>query len=208
MKSGGLASIIQKKYTPYKQSKELVLERDNILEQDFSTTSINQKWVSDITYIYVQKEGWCYLASVMDLHSKKIIGYHFSKQMTTDIIVQALKNAYVSQRPKGKVILHTDLGSQYTSQDFKNLTSELNVIQSFSRKGCPYDNACIESFHSLIKREWLNRFKIRDYGHAYRLVFEYLEAFYNTKRIHSHCDYMSPNDYEELYRRVQVPYKM
>ena len=66
-----------------------------------------------------------------------------------------------------------------------------------------WDNACIESFHSLIKREWLNRFKIRDYGHAYRLVFEYLEAFYNTKRIHSHCDYMSPNDYEELYRRVQ-----
>ncbi len=65
------------------------------------------------------------------------------------------------------------------------------------------DNACIESFHSLIKREWLNRFKIRDYDHAYRLIFEYLEAFYNTKRIHSHCDYMSPNDYEELYRRLQ-----
>lgn len=89
MKSSGLASIIQRKYTPYKQSKELVLERNNILEQDFSTTSINQKWVSDITYIYVQKEGWCYLASVMDLHSKKIIGYHFSKQMTTDVIIQA-----------------------------------------------------------------------------------------------------------------------
>ena len=67
----------------------------------------------------------------------------------------------------------------------------------------PWDNACIESFHSLIKREWLNRFKIRDYNHVYRLVFEYLEAFYNTKRIHSHCDYMSPNDSEELYRRLQ-----
>ena len=66
-----------------------------------------------------------------------------------------------------------------------------------------FGNACIESFHSLIKREWLNRFKIRDYDHAYRLIFEYLEAFYNTKRIHSHCDYMSPNDYEELYRRLQ-----
>ncbi len=77
----------------------------------------------------------------------------FSKQMTTDIIVQALKNAYVSQRPKDKVILHTDLGSQYTSQDFKNLTSELNIIQSFSRKGCPYDNACIESFHATLKKE-------------------------------------------------------
>ena len=72
-----------------------------------------------------------------------------------------------------------------------------------SKKAYPWDNACIESFHSLIKREWLNRFKIRDYNHAYRLIFEYLEAFYNTKRIHSHCDYMSPNDYEELYRRLQ-----
>ena len=132
IKSSSLSSIIQKKYTPYKQYKELVLERDNILEQDFSTTSINQKWVSDITYIYVQKEGWCYLASVMDLHSKKIIGYHFSKQMTTDIIIQTLKNAYVFPRPKNKVILHTDLGSQYTSQDFKNVTSELNVVQALS----------------------------------------------------------------------------
>ncbi len=87
---------------------------------------------------------------------------------------------------------------------------------SYSKKAYPWDNVCIESFHSLIKREWLNRFKIRDYDHAYRLIFEYLEddhayrlifeyleAFYNTKRIHSHCDYMSPNDYEELYRRLQ-----
>ena len=79
----------------------------------------------------------------------------------------------------------------------------LNGVGSSAGKLLAWDNACIESFHSLIKREWLNRFKICDYGHAYRLVFEYLEAFYNTKRIHSHCDYMSPNDYEELYRRVQ-----
>ena len=78
-----------------------------------------------------------------------------------------------------------------------------NMQCSYSKKAYPWDNACIESFHSLIKREWLNRFKIRDYGHAYRLVFEYLEAFYNTKRIHSHCDYMSPNDYEEMSRRLQ-----
>ncbi len=142
--------LFQKKYKPYKQSKELVLERENILEQDFSTTSINQKWVSDITYIYVQQVGWCYLASVMDLHSKKIIGYHFSKQMTVDIVIQALTKAYVSQRPQGEVILHTALGSQYTSKD---LTSRLNIKQSFSRKGCPYDNACIESFHATLKKK-------------------------------------------------------
>ena len=121
MKSAGLDSIIQKKYKPYKQSKELALERESILEQDFSTTSINQKWISDISYIHVQEEGWYHLASVMDLHFKKIIGYHFSKHMTTDLIIQALMNAYVSQRPKNSITLHRDLGSQHTSQDFKGL---------------------------------------------------------------------------------------
>lgn len=135
MKTAGLASIIQKKYKPYKSSKELVLEHENLLEQDFSTTSINQKWVSDIMYIHVQKEGWCYLASVMDLHSKEIIGYHFSNQMTTDLMIKSLTKAYISQNPKNEVILHTDLGSQYTSKEFKDLTTKLNISQSFSRKG-------------------------------------------------------------------------
>ncbi|MCU7212747.1 IS3 family transposase [Turicibacter sanguinis] len=202
MKSGGLASIIQKKYTPYKQSKELVLDRDNILEQDFSTTSINQKWVSDITYIHVQEEGWCYLASVMDLHSKKIIGYHFSKQMTTDIIVQALKNAYVSQSPKDKVILHTDLGTQYTSQDFKNLTSELNVVQSFSRKGCPYDNACIESFHATLKKEEVYQTKYVTFEQARMALFQYIEGWYNRKRIHGSINYLTPEECEQLARQI------
>ena len=76
--------------------------------------------------------------------------------------------------------------------------------RSYSKKAFPWDNACIESFHALIKREWLNRFKIRDYQQAYRLIFEYIEAFYNTKRIHSHCDYMSPNDFEKLYEQTQT----
>nr|WP_297767928.1 integrase core domain-containing protein [uncultured Butyrivibrio sp.] len=76
--------------------------------------------------------------------------------------------------------------------------------RSYSHSGYPYDNACIESFHSLIKREWLNRFSIINYKHAHRLVFEYIETFYNTVRIHSHCDYMSPNEFEELYERVMV----
>ncbi|MTP78911.1 IS3 family transposase [Turicibacter sanguinis] len=202
MKLAGLASIIQKKYTPYKQSKELVLERDNILEQDFSTTSINQKWVSDITYIHVQEEGWCYLASVMDLHSKKIIGYHFSKQMTTDIIVQALKNAYISQRPKDEVILHTDLGSQYTSKDFKDLISDLNIVQSFSRKGCPYDNACIESFHATLKKEEVYQTVYVTFKQARMALFQYIEGWYNRKRIHGAIDYLTPEECEQLARQT------
>lgn len=87
-------------------------------------------------------------------------------------------------------------------KEYKRVTATIQC--SYSKKAYPWDNACIESFHSLIKREWLNQFKNRDYEHTYRLVFEYLEAFYNTKRIHSHCDYMSLNDYEDLYRRLQL----
>ena len=127
-------------------------ERENLLKQDFSTTTINKKWVADITYIHVSREGWCYLTSVLDLHSKKVIGYSFSRNMTTDIVVEALENAYSTQRPSNELILHTDLGLQYTSQEFQNLLAERKIEASFSRKVYPYDNACIESFHASFKK--------------------------------------------------------
>ena len=98
------------------------------------------------------------------------------------------------------LILHSDRGTQFVSEAYWKATEKFQL--SYSRKGYPYDNACIESFHSLIKREWLNRFRIRNRSQAYRLVFEYIEAFYNTIRIHSHCDYMSPDQFERLYRKV------
>ena len=97
------------------------------------------------------------------------------------------------------------------TQDTSNVSESVqamifleNMQRSYSKKAFPWDNACIESFHSIIKREWLNRFKIRDYKQAYRLIFEYLEAFYNTKRIHSHCNYMSPNEFERVYERTHT----
>lgn len=98
------------------------------------------------------------------------------------------------------LIVHSDRGSQYVSNAWRETTEKMQ--QSYSHSGYPYDNACIESFNSLIKREWLNRFHIINYKHAYRLVFEYIETFYNTVRIHSHCDYMSPNDFKKLFERV------
>lgn len=93
--------------------------------------------------------------------------------------------------------MHSDRGIQYVCNDYREAT--VDMINSYSKKAYPWDNACIESFHALIKREWINRFKISDYNHAYRLVFEYIEAFYNTVRIHSHCKYLSPNQYESMY---------
>ena len=108
----------------------------------------------------------------------------------------------IRQKPAADLplIIHSDRGSQYVSNAWREATEKMQ--RSYSHSGYPYDNACIESFHSLIKREWLNRFNIINYKHDYRLVFEYIETFYNTVRIHSHCDYMSPNDFEKLYERV------
>ncbi|RCX14366.1 integrase-like protein [Anaerobacterium chartisolvens] len=94
--------------------------------------------------------------------------------------------------------MHTDRGCQYVSNDYQQATE--GMIRSYSKKAYPWDNACIEAFHAIIKREWLNRYKIIDYKHAYRLIFEYIETFYNTVRIHSHCGYVSPNQYEKEYK--------
>ena len=97
------------------------------------------------------------------------------------------------------LILHTDRGIQYVCREYVEET--IGMKRSYSKKAYPWDNACIESFHALIKREWLNRFKIKNYEHAYKLVFEYIETFYNTVRIHSHCGYLSPNEYENVYEQ-------
>ena len=102
------------------------------------------------------------------------------------------------------MVLHSDRGIQYVCKEYININATEGMERSYSKKAYPWDNACIESFHALIKREWLNRFKITDYEHAYRLIFEYIETFYNTVRIHSHCGYVSPNEYEKGYRKKLV----
>ena len=122
--------------------------------------------------------------------------------MTNDLVVKALKNAYYSQSPdKNKqLIFHSDLGSQYTSNDLRELCKEFNIIQSFSKKGCPYDNACIESFHSLIKKEEIYRNTYRTFEEANMAIFKYIEGWYNRKRLHSSINYMTPDQCELLAR--------
>ena len=133
----------------------------------------------------------------MDLYSRKIISWILSDTLETKWVVEAVNKAKSARNVIKPLIIHSDRGRQYTSKDYKDATDQL--LLSYSKKAYPWDNACIESFHSLLKREWINRFRITDYNHAYKLVFEYIEAFYNTVRIHSHCDYISPNDYEKRY---------
>lgn len=198
MKKASIRSITVKKFRP-NQSKATVVERENILERNFSTTTINEKWVGDITYIHTLRDGWCYLASVMDLHNKKIVGYSFSRSMTTDLIIKALENAYHAQRPGEGLIFHSDLGTQYTSTDFAEITKKFKMAHSFSYKGSPYDNACIESFHAILKKEEVNHVQYLDHKSAELALFQYIEGWYNRKRIHGSIDYKTPQEMEDLY---------
>ncbi len=159
-------------------------ELKNVLERDFNPKKPNAVWVSDITYIWTE-EGFVYLTSVMDLFSRKIVGWTLSDNMEVSRVIETINKAKIRR-------------------GVEKATKEM--VRSYSKKGNPWDNACIESFHSLIKREWLSRFRIESYDTAYSLVFEYIEAFYNTVRVHSHCDYMSPNEYEKLYKKLSKKY--
>ena len=200
MKQMGIKAQWVKPWTITTKDSDFSSKLQNILEEHFNPERPNAVWCSDITYIWTI-DGFVYLTSIMDLYSRKIIAWTLSNTLEVSCVIETINKAKARRKIEEPLILHSDRGSQYVSNEYKRVTA--NMQRSYSKKAYPWDNACIESFHSLIKCEWLNRFKIRDYVHAYRLVFEYLETFYNTKRIHSHCDYMSPNDYEELYHRVQ-----
>lgn len=202
MKKLGIRSIITRKFRPM-PSKQKIEEKENVLNRDFEAKTINKKWVTDITYIHTIRDGWCYLASVMDLYSKKIIGYAMSKSIDTDLALQAVKNAIKLQKPTSPLILHSDLGCQYTSYAFKEYIERTKIIShSFSAKGCPYDNACIESFHASLKKEEVHLVKYLDYNTARLAIFEYIESWYNRKRIHSSIGYISPQQCEELARHI------
>ena len=193
---------IQKIYDNSKQNygaPKIAQELHNVLNEQFNPERPNAVWCTDITYIWTQ-DGFVYLNCVMDLYARKIIAWTLADTMEVSTVVETINKAKACRNTDLPLIIHSDRGSQYVSNAWREATERMQ--RSYSHSGYPYDNACIESFHSLIKREWLNRFNIINYKHAYRLVFEYIETFYNTVRIHSHCDYMSPNDFEKMYERV------
>ena len=205
MREMGLKAQWIKPYTITTIDSNFSEEYKNILDEQFNPDSPDAVWCSDITYIWTY-EGFVYLTSIMDLYSRKIISWVLSDTLETKWIVEAVNKAKNSRNVSKPLIMHSDRGRQYTAKGYEDATSGMTL--SYSKKAYPWDNACIESFHSLLKREWINRFKITDYNHAYKLIFEYIEAFYNTVRIHSHCDYVSPNEYEKKYwiklRRMEI----
>lgn len=199
MKEMGIRAQWTKPWIATTKDSDFSKELHNILDQQFNPNRPNAVWCTDITYIWTY-DGFVYLTSIMDLYSRKIIAWSLTTTMEVSCIIDAINVAKARRNTDLPLILHSDRGSQFVSKAYKEATEKYQL--SYSHKGYPYDNACIESFHSLIKREWLNRFRIQDYNHAYRLVFEYIEAFYNTVRIHSHCDYMSPDQFEALFQKL------
>lgn len=200
MKELGIQSIIRKKYRPSTSSKLAQKEYPNLLNQDFSTDRINQKWVTDITYIYTLSDGWCYLSSILDLYSRKIIAWKLSRQMESSLVIETLKDALSTRSIKEGLILHSDRGSQYTSNEYNNFLEKYHIQHSYSAKGCPYDNSCIESFHATIKKECIyaeTAVGYQDFESCFNSVFQYIEGFYNSRRRHSSLSYLCPNDFEK-----------
>jgi len=167
----------------------------NQLKQDFSVPAPDQAWVTDITYIRTH-EGWLYLAVVIDLYSRRVVGWSMHSRMQTDLVLNALVMALWRRKPKAKVIVHSDQGSQYTSHEWRSFLQSHNLEVSMSRRGNCYDNAVAESFFHLLKTERIRRKTYKTRENARQDVFDYIELFYNPKRKHSNNGMLSPTDFE------------
>lgn len=204
MKERGLRSRTARKFrVQTTDSNHDMPVAPNLLNQQFSTMAPNKVWVTDITYIRT-REGMLYLASVMDLFSRRIVGWAIQERMTVDLVNQALDAAYTAKAPKPGLIHHSDRGSQYASKEYRAKLERYKMICSMSRKGNCYDNACIESYHSVLKRELVYLTKFKNKQEAKQQIYWYLEFFYNRKRIHSYLGYLSPDKYEQLYYRTKA----
>jgi transposase InsO family protein len=168
---------------------------ENLLRERPAPVAINEVWVSDITYLPTN-EGWLYLAGVMDLYSRRVIGWSIQESLETGLPLAALQMALGQRGPAGKVIHHSDRGCQYASERYRKELSDKGLIASMSRRGNCYDNAAMESFWSTLKTELRGQTEHLSKASVRRLVIEYIEVFYNRKRFHSSLDYQSPVDFE------------
>lgn len=197
MRKEGIAAKIyrrQKRTTLSDHQREVA---ENILGGEFLREGPNQVWTSDITYIRTE-EGWLYLAVVMDIYSRKIIGWEVDKRLGSDLVERAMKKALLQREVQKGIVFHSDQGIQYTSQSFRKLLREGGFIQSMSRRGNCYDNAVTERFFRTLKTELVKRRRYQSREEARRSIFEYIEIFYNRKRIHSSIGYLSPVEFEKM----------
>ena len=203
MKELGIKSITVKKYNHNGNKKVDDTNKENLLAQNFKAEKPSEKWVGDITYIYTKETGWTYLAAVMDLYDLKIIGWSYGLHMTAELVIKAFKQAKTTRGITQGMIFHSDLGSQYTSNEFEELLIENEVKHSYSKKGYPYDNASMESFNAILKKEEVNVNTYETFKEARIAIFEFIESWYNNTRIHSSNGYITPNQkYAEYLKKI------
>ena len=198
MSNAKLYGVGTYKRKPKHKAGALHKAHPNHLKQCFIVNKPNDSWVSDITYIRTY-EGWLYLATVIDLYSRKVIGWATGHRQTTQLIINALTKAKNRLDIKDSVILHSDQGSQYSSYDYIRFLKQNNITPSMSRRGNCYDNAVAESFFKTIKKELVRKNIFVTREEARDKIFEYIEMFYNSKRRHSYLGYISPNEFEKRY---------
>ncbi|MCL7746991.1 IS3 family transposase [Halalkalibacter sp. MEB205] len=175
----------------------------NTLNQNFKVTAPNKVWVTDITYIPCRL-GKLYLATVLDLCTRELVGWSLKSHMTNELVLEALNKAYEKKKPAYGLLHHSDRGTQYTSKEYRQRLQSYKMEASMSRTGNCYDNACAESFFSVLKKELIrgNRFQTKE--EAYTEIFEYIEFFYNRKRIHGSIGYLSPVQYAKRFTNVSA----
>ena len=201
MKVAKIYSIISAKFRHSTTNSNHYYEvSPNLLNQNFHVESPGEVWVSDITYIKVNNE-WMYLTVIIDLFNREVIGWNLSNNLETNSIIEAFNKSYMRYRHKRGCVFHSDRGVQYASKEFRKLLRERGMIQSMSRRGDCYDNACAESFFKTLKVENIYHQEYKSEVQAKRNLFEYIEIFYNQKRIHSYLGYTSPKEFRRMFNK-------
>lgn len=197
MRKAGIASTIRPKWVCTTDAEHGEVVAPNVLNRDFYPEELSKVWVSDITYL-PGENGWLYLTSVMDLCDRKVIGWALSQTMEAeDTTIAAFKQAVANRRPKPGMIFHSDQGRQYCAEDFRDLLDDYQIQQSMSRKGNCWDNAPAESFFKSLKYEAKMPKRFASYSQARRVLFDYIECWYNTNRLHSTLGYRTPKEIEQ-----------
>ncbi|WP_213233704.1 IS3 family transposase [Caballeronia sp. NK8] len=202
MRENGIRARHKKRYKVTTDSKHKLPAAENLLERNFRPTAPNQVFTSDITYIWTD-EGWLYLAIVLDLFNREIVGWSIKPRMTADIVIDALTMAWFRRRPEPGAMHHSNRGSQYASHDFQRKLTEYGMRCSMSRKGNCWDNAPTESFFNSLKNERVHATRYRTHQEAMADLFEYLEVFYNRSRRHSSLGFVSPVQFLQDWSKAQ-----
>lgn len=199
MQQQGLTAKSAKKFKATTNSNHSLPVAENILKRNFQPSKANEAWVSDITYVWTD-EGWLYLATFLDLWSRKVVGWSMSDRMFSSLVVNAFEMACLQRNvPLCGLIVHSDRGVQYASSAFREAAEAKGVVQSMSRKGNCWDNAPAESFFGSLKKELIHHRKFRSRAEAQAAIFDYIEIFYNKNRLHSSLGYKTPSEFEKAH---------